>query len=87
MTLQLLITRKDNYLKDESHRFYQASLRLNLYLSGQVHDVFAADVFYHQSCYVKYTHSPVTSKENDEANDSKKADVMILLHIEKENDT
>ena len=37
------------YLKDENDCFFIASKHLELQLSGSCHDIYAADVFYHQS--------------------------------------
>ena len=35
-----------------------------LNFSGGSHDIFAADVYYHQSCYIKFVLKPVTASEN-----------------------
>ena len=51
-----LLQKKQFYLKDENHQFYEASKRLDIKLSGSSHDIFAADIFYYQSCYFKYVH-------------------------------
>ena len=39
-------------------------------LSGQVHDIYAADVVYHQSCYIKFCINPISS-ESEESSDEK----------------
>ena len=49
-----ILERKDEFLKCPEHRFYAAANRLQLLTSGEPHDVFAADIFYHQSCYLKF---------------------------------
>ncbi len=49
-----LIERKNIYMKDLSHRFYQASKHLDILSSSQSHNIFAVDVFYHQWCYIKF---------------------------------
>ena len=36
-------------------RYEEAAKRPNLLLSGQAFDVFAADVYYHRTCYVDFT--------------------------------
>ena len=41
------------FVKDEDSRFHNAVIRLNILLAGS-HDMYAADVYYHQSCYLKY---------------------------------
>ena len=38
------------FLKDEDSRFYNAAIKLNMLLAGS-RDIYAADVYYHQSCY------------------------------------
>eukprot|EP00795_Rhopilema_esculentum_P013856 gene13856-4798_t len=43
-----ILERKDEFLKCPEHRFYAAVNRLQLLTSGESHDVFAADIFYHQ---------------------------------------
>ncbi len=72
-----LVTRKDEYLKDPDHRFYVAANRLQIPISRGSHDIFAADIFYHQSCYLRLTtrvmSSSVQAKEDEE---TAKIDVM-----------
>eukprot|EP00794_Sanderia_malayensis_P017244 gene17244-18963_t len=43
-----------------------ATRRLDLLLSGQAHDIFAVDIFYHQSCYIKFAIKPVSQREREE---------------------
>eukprot|EP00794_Sanderia_malayensis_P012974 gene12974-14308_t len=40
-----------------------ATRRLDLLLSGQAHDIFAVDIFYHQSCYIKVKTSVIWDKK------------------------
>ncbi len=72
-----LVTGKDEYLKDPDQRFYVAANRLQIAISGGSHDIFAADIFYHQSCYLRLTtrvmSSSVQVKEDEE---TAKIDVM-----------
>eukprot|EP00794_Sanderia_malayensis_P013459 gene13459-14844_t len=70
-----LIVRKNIYMKDLSHRFYQVSKRLDILLSGQSHDIFAVDVFYHQSCYIKFALVKLQITGTD-LNNEKKQDVI-----------
>ena len=53
------------FLKDEGNRFHNAAIKLNILLSG-FHDIYAADVYYHQSCYLKYAVNKIA--ENAESN-------------------
>ena len=41
------------FLKDEDSRFYNAAIKLNIRLAG-CHNIYAKDVYYRQSCYLKY---------------------------------
>ena len=56
-TAAKLLQKKKFYLKNENNRLYDASKRLDIKLSGSFHDIYAVDIFYRQSCYVKYVHS------------------------------
>ena len=38
------------FLKDEDSRFHNAAIKSNILLAGS-HDIYAADVYHHQSCY------------------------------------
>ena len=63
----------------ESSRFYKASKRIDLLLSGPSHDVFSADIYYHQSCYIKFTTS-VQSSERKGKTDVDKEKESILMN-------
>ena len=41
------------FLKDEDSRFHNAAIKLHILLEGS-HDVYAAEVYHHESCYLKY---------------------------------
>ena len=58
--------RKNIYIVDKESQFFQADKRLDILLNGSAYDVFAADVFYRQSCYIKFIIKPVKlpSKDN-----------------------
>ncbi len=49
-----LLERKEEYIQDKEHHFYAAANRLQLVTSGQSHDIFVIDIYYHQSCYLKF---------------------------------
>lgn len=53
----------EDHLKDEKKRYYEAAYRLNLLLSGNVHDIFAADVYYHKLCYTNFARRKPDSDE------------------------
>ena len=58
--------RKNIFIVDKESQFFQADKRLDILLNGSAYDVFAADVFYRQSCYIKFIIKPVKlpSKDN-----------------------
>ena len=56
VTAEKRLQKNKFYLKDKNHRFYEASKRLDIKLSGRSRDIYGADICYHQSCYVKYVH-------------------------------
>lgn len=56
-SLQLLPLSKNIYIFNyENHKFYEALKRLDIKLSGGSHNIHAADIFDHQSRYIKYFH-------------------------------
>ena len=49
-TAAKILKKKDSILQLNDHPLYPAARRLQVILAG-FHDIFAADVFIHQSCY------------------------------------
>ena len=49
------------FLKDEDSRFHNAAIKLNILLAGS-HDIYAEDVYYYQSCYLKYAVNKIAGK-------------------------
>eukprot|EP00795_Rhopilema_esculentum_P000574 gene574-10262_t len=66
-----ILERKEAYLADKGSRFHDASRRLELLLSGESHDIFAVDVYYHQACYLKYTHSAWLKEKRADVEDAR----------------
>eukprot|EP00794_Sanderia_malayensis_P019707 gene19707-21653_t len=72
-----LLERKEEYIQDKEHRFYAAANRLQLATSGQSHDIFAIDIYYHQSCYLKFAvNEQKRQKQIDDDLEEIKDDVM-----------
>ena len=71
--------RKNIVIANAESRFFQAAQRLNILLSGSAHDVFAADIFYHQSCYIKFVIKPVKQQPKDVLEKNKRDDVLDLF--------
>ena len=76
-----LIERKGIYMRNPSHRFFQAAKRLDILLSGPSHDIFALDVFYHQSCYIKFALAPL-QVDDDYLNKERKQDVLQAFYYQ-----
>eukprot|EP00794_Sanderia_malayensis_P016356 gene16356-18001_t len=76
VTAQKLFQRKDIYLENKSHKQFAPARRLHLMLSGHSHDLFAVDIFYHQSCYIRFALKPATREEESDAKIKKESEVM-----------
>ena len=63
------------FLKDEDRRFHNAAIKLNILFAGS-HNIYAADVYYHQSCYLKYAVNKIAG--NAESNEYEETSVNIL---------
>ena len=63
------------FLKDKDSRFHIAAIKLNILLAGS-HDIYTADAYYHQSCYLKYAVNKIA--ENAESNEFEETSVNIL---------
>ena len=59
-----IIDRKKLLICMENHKLYPAAKRLDVLLSG-FYDIFAADVYIHQSCYLKFAINPIQPKAID----------------------
>ncbi len=46
-------------------------------MSGQAHDIFAVDIFYHQSCYIKFAIKPVSQTDREEEEKKGKEEDVI----------
>ena len=51
-------------LVDSDSNWYAGTKRLKLLVSGPSHDIFAVDVYYHQSCYLCFTKTKKASIED-----------------------
>ena len=61
--LKLEIAQAQN-VKDHNDTLYPAALRYKMAISGSSHDIFAADIHYHKSCYNKFI--KIKEKDTDE---------------------
>ena len=76
-----LQARKDIFLQDRDCRHYDAAKRLDILLSGSALDIYAADIFHHQSCYIKFAIIQLPNKLSDdiEMQKAKKEDILTLF--------
>ena len=44
------------FLQDKEHKFHEAAARLQIKISFEAHNFYAADVFFHHSCCIKRSH-------------------------------
>ena len=49
------------YLQDKNHKFHDAATRLQMKISFEAHDFYAADVYYHNSCFIKFAVKKITT--------------------------
>ena len=42
------------FLQDPATKFHEAATRLYMKIGYEAHDFFAADIYYHNSCYIKF---------------------------------
>ena len=48
-----LFSRTNIYIRNKESQFHEAALRLQLKIGGSAHDIYAAGIYYHQSCYIR----------------------------------
>ena len=64
------IERFKYYESDKSSWFYEDLCRFNILCNRWLVEIFAVDIYYHKSCYIKHTISPI--RKSDENRNSKK---------------
>ena len=64
------------YLNNVEHKYYRAANRLLQLESGQSFDLYAIDVYYHQSCYRNFTRFPM--EETNTTNAEEKTQHKVL---------
>ena len=64
------------FLQDEDSRFHNAAIKLNILLAGS-HDIYVADVYYHQSYYLKYAVTKIAGNaESSEYEETLSANIL-----------
>ena len=65
------------YLNFPNHRMHLAANCLQMILSGEAHDIYAADILYHKSCYTKFAPKPLESEEHVYSDDTVIANSLL----------
>ena len=75
--------RQKAFLENYNLRFYDAASRLQILMGGNSHDIFSADIFYHQSCYIKFTIKKVDDTSPDEETNKNKEDDILEIFLQR----
>ena len=78
-TAEKIIERKNIFLQEKESRFFDAAKRLRILLSGSSYDIYAADIYYHQSCYIKFVIKPVQTPTEENLLNKRSEDVLDLF--------
>ena len=78
-TAKKILLRKDVFLGIKAHKLNGAAKRLDILLSGSASDIFAADIFYHQSCYIKFVIKAVVPPSIKDIKGTRSEDVLDLF--------
>ena len=73
--------RQKAFLENYNPRFYDAASRLQILMGGNSHNIFSADIFYHQSCYIKFAIKKVDDTSPDEEINKNKEDDILEIFL------
>ena len=65
------------------HKFYSAVRRLQILLGGESHDIFAADIYYHQSCYIKFAIKDIRDSKSESHINQQKIDDVLEIFLQR----
>ena len=63
----VLVDANKKHLKYSDAKFYKAAKMVNLLLSDSSHDIYSADIFYHQSCYRNFVREQKLKTVDDDS--------------------
>ena len=63
-------------LKDKDGKHFAAANRLQMIISGECHEIFAADFYYHNSCYLKFAVNPIIQQVENERIQENTSDIL-----------
>ena len=73
-----IIERKNIFLNEPTNRHHDSVKRSQISLSG-FSDIFAADIYYHNSCYIQFVNKPVNRPTEQDPADLLKTDVLSFF--------
>ena len=53
------------FLQDAATKFHEAATRLYMKIGHEAHDIFATDIYYHNSCYIKFVLQKIGEKVDE----------------------
>ena len=57
----------NEYLQDPATKFHEAATRLYVKIESEIYDFFAADIYYHNSSYIKFAFTKIEQTVNETA--------------------
>ena len=69
------------HVNEEVSPMQNAAKRLQMLNSGQAHDIFAIDVYYHHSCYLRFTRSSRTSQSSTLSDTQQLVEAEFLTYV------
>ena len=60
-----LLHRMNVFLQDPATKFHEAATRLYMKIGCEAHNLFAADIYYHHSCYIKFALKKMEQTEGE----------------------
>ena len=73
------------FLQDKEHKFHEADTKLQIKISSEAHGFYATDVFYHDSCYIRFAIKEKVTFNKDEQMENLQKDILdqLLLSLKK----
>ena len=76
-----LLERIRRHVNEEPFPMQNAAKRLQMLNSGQAHGIFAIDVYYHHSCYLRFTRSSPKSQSNTISDTQQLLEAEFLTYV------
>ena len=69
------------FLQDKEHIFHEATTRLPMKINFEAHDFYAVDVFYHSSCYIKFSIKKNETVNKDEQRKNLHNNILVWVEL------